>query len=45
LSSWRLLQREQLRMAARTDARLRSELARGRKHLTKQARAARIRRP
>jgi ribosome biogenesis GTPase len=40
LSSWRLLQREQLRMAARTDARLRSELARGQKHLSKQARAA-----
>ncbi len=45
LSSWRLLQREQLQMAARTDARLGSELARGNKHLTKQARAAaRVRR-
>jgi ribosome biogenesis GTPase len=39
LSSWRLLQREQLRMAARTDARLRSELDRQRKYLSKQARA------
>jgi ribosome biogenesis GTPase len=46
LSSWRQLQGEQARMAARTDARLRSELTRERKHLTKQARASmRERRP
>ncbi|HYO31487.1 MAG TPA: ribosome small subunit-dependent GTPase A [Nocardioidaceae bacterium] len=41
LSSWRLLQREQLRMAARTDLRLRAELTKQRKHLSKQAKAGR----
>ena len=41
LSSWRLLRREQLRMAARTDLRLRAELTKQQKHLSKQAKAAR----
>jgi ribosome biogenesis GTPase / thiamine phosphate phosphatase len=45
LSSWRMLQREQTRMAARTDARLRAELDRQRKHLSKQAKARMRNRP
>ncbi len=45
LSSWRMLQREQARMAARTDARLRAELDKERKHLSKQARAKMRNRP
>lgn len=39
LDSWRRLQRERQFMAARTDARLRAELAQRGKHLSKQARA------
>ena len=39
LDSWRTLGREQLRSAARTDVRLRAELAKQRKHLSKRARA------
>ncbi len=39
LDSWRRLQREQQFMAARTDARLRAELAQRWRHLSKQARA------
>jgi ribosome biogenesis GTPase len=45
LSSWRMLKREQARMAARTDARLRAELDKERKHLSKQARATMRNRP
>ncbi len=40
LESWVALKREQRRMAARTDARLRHELAKQSKHLSKQQRAA-----
>jgi ribosome biogenesis GTPase / thiamine phosphate phosphatase len=44
LSSWRRLEREQVRMAARTDARLKAALDRGQRNLSKQARA-RMRNP
>jgi ribosome biogenesis GTPase len=45
LESWQGLQREQRRMAARSDVRLRAELSRQSKHLSKQQRAANRRRP
>lgn len=45
LDNWRTLERERQRMAARTDARLRAELARQSKHLSKQARANSRNRP
>jgi ribosome biogenesis GTPase len=40
LESWRRLQREAAWMAARTDARLRAQMARKWKHLSKQQRAS-----